>query len=96
MNQQTMIAAVLAGLISAGVADAADAPAKAKSERCYGIAKAGQNDCASKDGSHGCAGQASKDNDPNEWKKVPAGTCEKLGGKTDPKDKGAKVMEMSK
>jgi len=49
-------------------------------EKCYGVAKAGKNACASKDGSHSCAGQAKVDNDPNEWAYVDAGTCEEKGG----------------
>lgn len=53
----------------------------AKSDKCFGIAMAGKNDCASKTGSHSCAGQATKDKDPNEWKYVDKGTCEGLGGK---------------
>jgi len=80
MNNKAIITAALAGLIGTSGATAAE---PAKTEKCYGIAKAGQNDCASKSGSHSCAGQAKKDNDPDEWKKVPAGTCEKMGGKTD-------------
>ena len=51
-------------------------------EKCYGIAKAGQNDCATADGSHSCAGQAKVDKAANEWKYVAKGTCEKEGGKT--------------
>jgi len=38
-----------------------------------------KNDCAS--AAHSCAGQASKDNDPADWKYVPKGQCEKMGGK---------------
>ena len=49
------------------------------SEKCFGIAKAGKNDCAT--ASHGCAGAAKKDNDPNEWVKMPRDACEKAGGK---------------
>jgi uncharacterized membrane protein len=48
-------------------------------EKCYGIAKAGQNDCGTS--KHACATLARIDNDPEEWKMVPKGTCEKLGGK---------------
>jgi uncharacterized membrane protein len=62
---------------SLGVANAADAD----KEKCFGIAKAGQNDCASVIGSHSCAGQSKKDNDPTEWKFVAKGTCAKMGGK---------------
>lgn len=53
-------------------------------EKCYGIAMAGKNDCASADGSHSCAGQARTDKAPSEWKYVAKGSCEKEGGKTKP------------
>jgi len=49
-------------------------------EKCAGVSKAGKNDCGALDGSHVCGGQATQDNDPNEWVYVPKGTCEKLGG----------------
>jgi uncharacterized membrane protein len=47
---------------------------------CYGVAKAGQNDCSSKTGVHDCAGQAKVDHDKGDFKTMPKGTCEKLGG----------------
>ncbi len=40
---------------------------------CKGIAKAGENSCAANN--HGCAGAATNDYDPNEWKFVKKGTC---------------------
>ncbi len=49
-------------------------------EKCYGVVKAGKNDCATKVGKHGCAGMAKTDADPNEWVKLPSGLCEKLVG----------------
>jgi len=53
---------------------------KESTEKCYGVAKAGQNDCGT--AKHACAAQGAKvDNDPNEWKYVAKGTCEKMGGK---------------
>ncbi len=58
-------------------------------DKCFGISKAGQNDCASVMGTHSCAGQAKKDNDPTEWKFVAKGTCAKMGGTTN-MPKGAK------
>lgn len=62
---------------------------KAGFEKCYGVSKAGKNDCASKAEKHGCAGIAKTDNNPNEWVKVPEGLCNKLvGGSTKPKDEG--------
>jgi uncharacterized membrane protein len=49
------------------------APAFAADEHCYGIAKAGQNDC--KAGAHDCKGMSTVDYDGKSFKLVPAGTC---------------------
>ncbi len=75
---QSAIAAVLA-VAAAQQALGQETKSQPK-EKCYGIAKAGQNDCGT--ARHSCAGKAAKDNAPDEWKYVPKGTCEKLGGKT--------------
>ena len=50
-------------------------------EKCFGIAKAGANDCASASGAHSCAGQATASNLPTDWKYVAKGTCSIAGGK---------------
>jgi len=74
--------ASLASLLTLGLAQTAaaqDMKPAADKEKCYGVAKAGQNDCGT--ASHSCAGASKKDNDPVEWKYVPKGTCEKAGGK---------------
>ena len=56
---------------------------KMEGEKCYGIAKAGMNDC--KSGMHGCKGKASKDGDKASFIVVPHGTCDKIaGGSTKP------------
>lgn len=79
MNQRhALIAAALATICAAS---AGTASAAADKEKCYGVAKAGQNDCASASGSHSCAGQASADMSADEWKYVAKGTCVKAGGK---------------
>jgi uncharacterized membrane protein len=53
------------------------------SEKCYGIAKAGKNDCAA--GVHSCAGQGTKSSDKASFVYLPAGACEKIaGGSTTP------------
>ena len=52
--------------------------ASAKMEKCYGIAAAGKNDCASAHGS--CAGTSKKDKEGEAWISVPKGTCEKISG----------------
>jgi uncharacterized membrane protein len=88
VNNHRIIRSAFAGLLSVAAAggaiahdNMAAAQDKADKEKCLGVAKAGANDCASANGSHSCAGQAKKDNDPNEWKYVAAGTCESMGGK---------------
>lgn len=78
MNQQTLIAAAAASLLSTLLV-AAPAVAQEK-EKCYGIAKAGQNDCANLAGTHSCAGQAKVDNDKGEWKYVAKGSCKGMKG----------------
>jgi uncharacterized membrane protein len=47
-------------------------------EKCYGVAKAGKNDCAG--AAHACAGQSKVDAGGKEWIYVPKGTCERLSG----------------
>jgi uncharacterized membrane protein len=49
-----------------------------KSEKCYGVAKAGKNDCAAN--GHACQAHAKEDANAREWIYVPAGTCERLVG----------------
>ena len=83
MNQHRLIASsALASVLALGLLDAASAADPAGKEKCYGIAKAGQNDCANQSGTHSCAGQAKVDMGADEWKYVAKGTCQKLGGKT--------------
>ncbi len=83
MNQRLIASSALASVLALGLlsgAQAADESTKTK-EKCYGIAKAGQNDCANLSGTHSCAGQNKVDNGADEWKYVAKGTCAKLGGK---------------
>jgi uncharacterized membrane protein len=88
--EKKIAAATIALVLAAaqtGTLNAADADAS--KEKCFGIARAGQNDCASVMGTHSCAGQAKKDMDPTEWKYVAKGTCAQAGGTTSV-PKGAK------
>jgi len=76
----------LASMLALGLATSGNVLAKKEGfEKCYGVAKAGMNDCGAK--GHACAGQAKKDGDPKEWVYVPEGTCKKLLKKEDVKDK---------
>ncbi len=81
MNQRLVISSALASALALGLAGTAAAQDKGK-EKCYGIAKAGQNDCANLAGTHSCAGQAKVDNDPGSWKYVAKGTCKDMKGMT--------------
>jgi uncharacterized membrane protein len=67
------------GVAAFGTAQAADAVAtKTDMEKCYGVAKAGKNDCAGP--AHACAGQSKVDGGAKEWLSLPKGTCERLSG----------------
>ena len=82
INKQKLIVAAVTGafaLSTLGILN--NVNAKEDMEKCYGVVKAGKNDCAG--AGHSCQGQAKKDSDPKEFIVLPAGTCERLtGGKT--------------
>lgn len=78
MNQRILMTAAAASLLSSLLV-ATPAVAQDK-EKCYGIAKAGQNDCANLSGSHSCAGQTKVSGDPADWKYVAKGTCKTMNG----------------
>jgi uncharacterized membrane protein len=79
-STKTLLAAAIGTLLLANMATAADmmdADKAAATEKCFGVAKAGKNDCAAN--GHSCAGQASASG-AKEWIKLPKGTCERLVG----------------
>lgn len=80
-KRQALIAAALATVCAAATVSASAAAPMADKEKCFGISKSGQNDCAAANGSHSCAGQSKVDNGASDWKYVAKGTCEKAGGK---------------
>ena len=82
MNKtQSILSAAIGSLLVVGLVGNA-AAAETKMEKCFGVAKAGKNDCGSKAAGHSCAGQASKNNDANDFVAVPKGTCDKLANGT--------------
>jgi uncharacterized membrane protein len=89
MNQRLIVSSALASVLALGLTGQVAAQAKDK-EKCYGVAKAGQNDCANLAGTHTCAGQAKADNDPGEWKYVAKGTCKTMKGMTEAEAKAKK------
>lgn len=81
MKQTALMSTAIASLIALGsiAGTAVAAEEKAAQEKCFGVAKAGKNDCGN--AKHSCAGQGKADADAAEWKYVAKGTCEKVGGK---------------
>ena len=82
MHRSLIASAIAAAIIlpTAVLAQSGPAPAPTfTAEKCYGIAKAGANDCAST-GNHSCAGTSKVDADPASWVFVPEGYCERIVG----------------
>ena len=82
MNKAYSIAATSALLgalaVAAGAVAQTKDPDMTGKEKCYGVSKAGKNDCAA--GAHSCAGQSTKDGDKSSFIALPAGLCARLQG----------------
>jgi uncharacterized membrane protein len=72
------ITLTIAAALSSALLLATQVYAQPAAEKCYGIAKAGKNDCQTATSS--CAGTAKKDAQADAWLSVPKGTCEKIAG----------------
>ncbi|MEQ8665663.1 MAG: DUF2282 domain-containing protein [Rhodospirillales bacterium] len=78
MKRQVKTAAVVAGAIALSTASLVTGTAHAaEQEKCYGVALAGENDCAAGAGTT-CAGTSTVDYQGNAWTLVPKGTCESV------------------
>jgi len=80
-NTNTIVTTALASLIALGAVGAQTAFAaedKKDMEKCYGVAKAGKNDC--KTMSSACAGHSTSDAQADAFIALPKGTCERLTG----------------
>lgn len=75
MKTTLTIATMLGSALLLATQVQAQAPA---GEKCFGIAKAGKNDCQTATSS--CAGTSKKDHEASAWLSVPKGTCEKIVG----------------
>lgn len=83
MEKQKILSIAIGSLLALGLAGNASAvEQKMEMEKCFGVAKAGKNDCASNKSAHSCAGQATRNNDPMDFVAVPKGTCDKIAGGT--------------
>ena len=80
MNDNHILTAAIGSLLVLGLASGDANAADKKMEKCFGVAKAGKNDCATNKSTHSCAGQATKNNDPTDFVIVPKGTCDKIAG----------------
>jgi uncharacterized membrane protein len=90
MTNHPITALTLAGSLATAFAllaasASAQAPVQPNSDKCYGVALAGKNDCAAGPGTT-CAGTSKVDYQGNAWKYVPKGTCETIAT---PKGKGS-------
>ena len=94
MNTKTIATTAISSILALGALTVTNANAVPNQptawEKCAGIAEAGKNDCGALNGSHNCAGQATIDNDDNEWVYVPKGTCDKITGGVVKAEKPAK------
>ena len=80
MNKKLLITGAIATALTMAAATSTTAFAGGKKmEKCYGVAKAGQNDCKAGAGTS-CAGTSTSDSQKDAWLYVPKGTCEKLVG----------------
>ena len=68
----------IASALAAALVLPAATQAQGNMEKCYGVAKAGKNDCQTKHSS--CAATSRKDAQADAWLSVPKGTCEKIVG----------------
>ncbi len=84
-SQLLIASAIAAALTMPMVSEAGPAPKpKFEAEKCYGVAKAGKNDCQTANSS--CAGTSKRDNQGDAWIYMPAGSCDKMvGASTQPK-----------
>jgi uncharacterized membrane protein len=85
-SKKLMVNSAIASVLAIGLATTAQNAVAAKKdmEKCYGIVKAGQNDCQTSNSA--CAGTAEIDNKPTAFLALPKGTCEKIvGGSLKPK-----------
>jgi len=75
MKSTLTIAAALSTALLLASQVQAQAPV---AEKCFGIAKAGKNDCQTDHSS--CAGTSKMDGQKDAWISVPKGACEKIVG----------------
>lgn len=78
MQKKSLLGLAVLGLVAASTNTMAMGDNHSGEEKCYGVAKKGQNGCGN--GIHGCHmnKETKHDGQANEWIYVPKGLCEKL------------------
>ena len=77
-SQKIVVATALSCVLALGVALSSTAAVAAEKEKCYGVAKAGHNDCATNTSS--CVGHSTEDGQSDAFIALPSGVCERLAG----------------
>ncbi len=77
-SKRTLITTAVSSLLAVGALAISSQTSAQEMEKCYGIVKAGANDCAGP--GHTCQGQASEDAHADEYILLPAGTCDRIAG----------------
>ena len=77
-TSKAIVAATISGALALGTLSLSNSVSAAEMEKCYGVAKAGKNDCQTANSS--CAGTSTMDNQGDAWILVPEGVCDKLVG----------------
>lgn len=77
-SQKAIIAAAISGALALGSMSLSTAVSADDKEKCYGVAKAGHNDCQTANSS--CAGTSTVDNQGDAFIVVPKGLCDRLAG----------------
>lgn len=80
MDRDILVKTVMTAFLALGVtaANADNKASEVKTEKCFGVVKAGMNDCPT--ASSSCAGSAKKDGQPDAFVLTPVGLCERLVG----------------
>ena len=80
MNKKKLLASFILGVSAASIVATPVLAKSSKMEKCYGVVKAGKNDCSDFKKTHSCAGAAQANGDSGEWILLPKGTCNRIVG----------------
>lgn len=80
MARRVLSSVAIATAAATAFSAAAITTAYAEMVKCYGVAEAGENDCANVAGTHSCAGQSTVDYAYDEWKMADEADCLEMGG----------------